>query len=60
MKRRKTYNKYDKSREEVNTEPKVLTEDDKKRKEEARKALALTASIMGMVKPYGSFYKEIE
>lgn len=55
MKRRKTYNKYDKSREEVNTEPKVLTEDEKKRREEARNALAVTASLMGMFKPYGRF-----
>ena len=37
MKRRKTYNKYDKSREE------------------ARKALAVTASLMSMVEPYGRF-----
>ena len=53
MKRRKTYNKYDKSREEINTEPKILTEEEKKRREEARKALAAMASIMGMVEPYG-------
>ena len=55
MKRRKTYNKYDKSREEVSIEPKVLTEEENKRREEARKALAVTASLMSMVKPYGRF-----
>lgn len=55
MKRRKTYNKYDKSREEVKSEPKILTEDEKKRREEAIKALAVTASLMGMFEPYGRF-----
>ena len=40
MKRRKTYNKYDKSIEEVKSESKILTEDEKKRKEKIRKLLA--------------------
>ena len=55
MKRRKTYNKYDKSIEEVKSESKILAEDEKKRREEARKALAVTASLMGMFESYGRF-----
>jgi len=51
MKRRKTYNKYDKSREEV-VETKILTEDEKKRKEEIRKLLAQQLSFMSMFEPY--------
>lgn len=52
MKRRKTYNKYDKSIEEVKSEPKILTEDEKKRKEEIRKLLAQQLSFMSMFEPY--------
>lgn len=55
MKRRKTYNKYDKSREEVNTEPKVLTEEEMKRRENLRKVLERQLNIMSMVEPYGRF-----
>ena len=55
LKRRKTYNKYDKSREEVNTEPKILTEDEKKRRENLRKVLERQLSFMSMFEPYGRF-----
>lgn len=55
MKRRKTYNKYDKSREEVNTEHKILTEEEKKRRENLRKVLEQQLNIMRMVGPCGRF-----
>ena len=55
LKRRKTYNKYDKSKEEVNTEPKVLTDEEKKRRENLKKVLEQQLNIMKMVGPYGRF-----